>query len=215
MADTAKADASRLNMSPATLLDAVKDLQELEDRKTSIIGKIRARRKAAKEAGVNLREMDAVIALKRMDPDEIRANEEDRLKYCKWLGVNLGFQASLELPEPDAKHVEKLTKYDTHRGGYEAGKRGDPRNSNPHEVGTIAHASWDQGWNDGDNDVFQAAKPPAKPRAAKKGAGPEMGPTDEQKDAGATDKVPDATEPASPATSAVTSGKAADGSTIQ
>lgn len=198
MAETVKEDAKRRNLSAATFQDFVEELSTLGDQKDRIVGKIRNRRKAAKEAGINLGEMDAVLKLKTMDTQEVKDNEADRLQYAKWLKVDLGFQASLELPEPDEKQVARLTKFDTHRAGYEAGKRGDPRNTNPHEPGTVAHPFWDQGWADGDNDVFQnAAKP--KARVAKKGAGGgEMGPTDEQQ--AATPEAPAATETAGDAT---------------
>lgn len=201
MAETAKADVQKRNLSASTFQDFIEELTTLDDQKNRIVGKIRSRRKAAKEAGINLGEMDAVLKLKTMDTDEIKQNEADRLLYAKWLKVDLGFQASLELPEPEPAQIARLTKFDTHRAGYEAGKRGDPRNTNPHEPGTVAHPFWDQGWNDGDTDVFQnAAKP--KPRPVKKGAGAEMGPTDEEKDAApdATGPTPDATDTADPAT---------------
>lgn len=203
MAETAKADVQKRNLTASTFQDFVEELATLGDQKDRIVGKIRNRRKAAKEAGINLGEMDAVLKLKTMDTDEIKQNEADRLLYAKWLKVDLGFQASLDLPEPDAAHIERVTKHDTYWQGYEAGKRGDLRNSNRYaeQPGSVAYASWDKGWGDGDDDVFKnAAKP--KPRSVKKGEGAEMGPTDEDKDAApdATGPTPDATDTADPAT---------------
>lgn len=174
MADKAKDDAKKSNVTPALILEAVEDLETAKEKVTSATGKYQGRRKHWKSLGVNLKVLDAILTLKRADEADVRSDELDRVRYAAWLNVDLGTQAEFNLEPPPAEHNEKLAKYDTHRAGYNAGQRGDPRSSNPHEPGTVAHPFWDQGWADGDNDKWQGAAPARKPKKGKVGA--EMGP---------------------------------------
>lgn len=175
MAKAAKDDAAHLNVSPDTIVDAVADLTEYKEKVTTAAGKYQARRKHWKKLGVNLTVLDAIMTLKRMDEADVQADEVDRQRYARWLGVELGFQTSLDLPEPTPAVKDKVTKHDAYWQGHAAGKRGDPRTSNPADTGTIAHAAFDQGWNDGDTEAFNGAKVvPIKPNKGK--AGGEMGP---------------------------------------
>jgi len=171
MAAKAKDEAVKLNVSAATVADALDDIVAYKAKVTSATGKLRARRKYWQDQGVNLKVLDEMIALKNQDEQDVRDDEVDRQRYAKWLQVDLGFQAELDIPAPEPSVVEKVAKHDAYWIGHAAGKNGDVRNPERFGVGTIAQAAYDQGWNDGDTEVFDNAKPPRK---VKKGAGPEM-----------------------------------------
>lgn len=186
MAENAKNDAAALNMTPALLLQCVEALDSLDDKKNSIVGKIRSERQRFKSLGVNLKVLDAIRTLRNADEMDVKADEQDRVRYAQWLGLDLGFQATFEFgaaPGADPDHEANLAKYNATIQGKLAARNGEPRSNNPHEVGTVAHVAFDTGWAMATDEEFENAKP-TKPKKAKKGAGPEV-----------TGAVPTAAEP--------------------
>lgn len=175
MAKSAKEDSKILNVTAATVLAAVRELTDYQDKVVTAQSLYRNRRKYWKAEGVNLTQLDAILALKRMDESDVIAQELDRTRYAAWLNVDLGTQGDLfgEELETDAEYVDELAKYDATRDGRNFGLRGEGPEFNPHEPGTIAHVAWETGR----ADNFNAGAVDKKTtRKAQKGAGAELGP---------------------------------------
>ncbi len=174
MAKSAKTDAKSLNVTPATVLAAVAELTDYQDKVKTAQSLYSNRRKYWKGEGVNLAQLDAILLLKKRDSADVLADELDRARYAAWLGVELGTQMTLDLPEPEPEHRESLAKYDAMQDGKNFGRRGEGAEMNPHEPGSIAHVAWEHGRADAFNPG--GAKKTAT-RRVKKGTGAEMGAT--------------------------------------
>jgi hypothetical protein len=175
MAQSATEDAKRVNVSAATINQFARELDEAEDKVTTAVGVVRSIRKRAKNDGVNLRALDEVRKAKRMDEDEVLLNEQDRLRYAAFLGLDLGTQLELDVEIPEEVKDERA-KYDAERDGYNFGKSGHPRTDNPFEAGTVAYVAWDGGWTRGEKEHFEGpTEAPKKRGRPKKGVGAEMG----------------------------------------
>lgn len=182
MAKAAKEDAKATNVSPQDIQQCARELDAIDDKVETLSGQRRALRKRWKTDGIPLAAVDRVRADKRKDLADVVQAERDYQFAAAALSLDLSnaYQATLDFDIP-AEAKESQTKYDTHRQGYEACKRGDPRSANLYDAGTISFASWDAGWSDYSNDEFNGAGPkdaePGKPaRKPKKGAGAELGP---------------------------------------
>lgn len=177
MAKNATEDARKANCTPQTVLAAVREIQDYQDKVTTASGLLRNRRKYWKAEGVNLTQLDAILALKRMDEADVMAEERDRRQYAQWLNVDLEGQAAFEFQQPDPEVKDELAQYDAMRDGRNFGMRGEGPEFNPHMAGTIAHVAWETGRSDNFN--ADAKKKVSTPRKAKKGSGAEMGPDSE------------------------------------
>lgn len=173
MAKKAADDAKTLNVTPATVLAAVAELTDYQDKVKTAQSLYSNRRKYWKNEGVNLTQLDAILALKKRDSADVLADELDRARYATWLGVELGTQASFDLDEPEPEHRDQLAKYDAQRDGRNFGLRGEGPELNPHLPGTIAHVAWETGR--ADNYVVGKVVPIGKAgdRKPKKGVGAE------------------------------------------
>ena len=176
MAKTASEDAAAVTVNRLTILAAERELDALDDKKTTLMGQIRACRKRLKADGVNLRMLDEMRALKRRDPDEIIEDERVRQQYAAFMNLDLGAQTEFEFEAANPEEETERAKYDAYVDGKNFGKRGDPAEDNPHEGGTVAHVAWENGRQDGLKLKDGEDVKPAKRGRAKKGsAGAEFG----------------------------------------
>ena len=177
MAESAIQDAKALNVTAETILQYVAEIDTAEDKLETAKGALRNVRKRAKADGVNLRMLDEIRHAKRRDADEVIQDEQDRLRYAAFLGLDLGTQMEMSLDVP-AEDVAKREQYDARRDGLSFGRQGHPRTDTPfaHEPGSVAYAAWDSGWVEGEKEHSDGSAP-AKPKRGrpKKAQGAEMG----------------------------------------
>lgn len=176
MTESVAEGALKENFSASDYLDAEKELTDFLNKIGTLQGRYQAARKKWKGRGLVLGDFDAIQKLKRLDEQDVRDSERTRQKYAKWAGLDLGFQAAFDFEPLAAEDQQKRDKNNTIQLGFLAGKRGDPRLSNPFadDPGNIGYAAWDEGWSQGDTDAFNSAAPqPA--RQPTKGQGPEAG----------------------------------------
>lgn len=176
MTDSAADGARRENFSAKDFLQAEAELTDLLNKSQAATARYKAGRKRWKGFGLDLKAYDAVQTLRRQDEADVLDDERTRAKYARWVGLELGFQEAFEFAPMTPQETEQRTKNDAIQMGYQAGRRGDPRASNPFadDPGNIGFAAWEEGWNQGDSDTFNAAAPTA-PRQPTKGQGPEAG----------------------------------------
>src|SRR5919206_3408391 len=73
----------------------VGQIQKAIAEKDAAVAKIRKLRKSAKADGINLGVLDRVLKDMKAKPEEREQDLADFLRYSRWLGAPVGFQADL------------------------------------------------------------------------------------------------------------------------
>lgn len=107
-------------------------------------------RKLAKAAGIELKQLDAVIAMADWGPDEVRDHFATRNQYAIWMGLPVGTQPDFFAGVPDAAKPS----VDWRSRGYVAATTGKgavgkpPEDCPPDQV-----QAWMEGWHDGQKKI--------------------------------------------------------------
>lgn len=154
MAETARDDAKKHNVTPQFIASAERQFVESAEKLETAKGKHRNLIKQLKADGINIDKLKAVITLKRQDPTDVLGEYRDFIRYAKVLLLPIGAQLSLldeEMPEDelDAQQAEEQVAWDAGEQGKAAGKSGATKESNPFQAGTLAFAAWDLCWSKG------------------------------------------------------------------
>jgi hypothetical protein len=169
--------------SPDVYLEYVR-LQVLDEvAKQSIMGRMRARTKQAKDDGIDV-DADAIVKkLAKLDPDTRAARMQNARKQAAWRGL-AGFSPGVDpnaeqtdiWPEPSADIKQGHRDAVIYSDGANSRRAGGDRHENTQMAGSRDYQTWDQAWLDTDRDIMgQPAAPKAasterKPRAKKAAA---------------------------------------------
>lgn len=150
MAETARDDAARLNVTPQYIAQAAREFSDSQDALETAKGKHRNLIKKLKADGIAIDTLKLVLQLKRQDEADVLGNQREFIRYARILNLPIGTQLSLlddEMPqdELDDKEREEQVAWDAGEQGKVAGKAGKPASGNPYPVGTLAYAAWDLG----------------------------------------------------------------------
>jgi len=156
------ADTGASNISRATVLGFIKEMDEVESELAEALAackaprkKVRAIRKRMEDAGINQAAFDAM----RRDaekPGSVRQEEHRQyLMMMQYIGKPANFQGSFvfEDSEEDIAAASQHQKDQVRAGGLAAGKGGGGRGENPWVPGTELYSVWDEAWSEG-NEVF-------------------------------------------------------------
>lgn len=165
MARKAKDDAKRENVTEDTIRQHFEAIETLKGKAETANSHVRNAYKAAERDGVNRAMLRQVASDKRRDPDDVARDRQDYDRYTSIL--NEPAWAKLEEleypPEPADETRAKVAEFDAGQQGVNAGRAGHPRESNPFEAGSVAHAAFDRGWIQGDETRQALGADPAKP----------------------------------------------------
>lgn len=156
-------------VSPDVYLTYVREQTLDQVEKDKIVGRMRARTKRAKAAGVDT-DADALVSkLAKLDPDNRHALMQNVRKQASWRGLT-GFNPGVDPraeqtdiwpePTPDIKqgHRDAVIYSD----GFNSRKAGGERQDNVQMAGSSEYAKWDEGWLDCDREIGLREKTPAK-----------------------------------------------------
>lgn len=176
MANDARVDAARCNLTDDYIAEAARDLEDAKAKLETAKAKYRLTRKHLKSNGIHLGQLDAVLLLKKADADEVLGEQRTFIRYARVLALPLGSQLSLLDEEPPAVALsetaqEEQKAWDAGQQGYDAGKKGEPRENNRYPAGTLAFAAWDEGHRRGkavldEGLVPRRGRPPKAPAEA-------------------------------------------------
>lgn len=130
--------------------------------------------KRAKAEGANVKAMRAAIAATKLDPDEVKQNHRDQIRYEGILHIEL-HQSDI-FTDFDLSVTEKTAHqddmWDAEDKGYRAGRHGVKVEDCPYLAGTELHVRWLSEWNKGQAAIARELGPnvkmadPSRKRAA-------------------------------------------------
>lgn len=145
------------NLTRATFLEfctshsqVERELADCAETKRSLNKRRKDLRKNATAAGIDIEMFDRHLADIELTPEERDAHARAYAQMMVWRSAPPGYQATMDLPaEPGdrAFSVHELHAIDGE--GFDAGKSGRRRDSNPHRPGSEPHVRWDNAWGRG------------------------------------------------------------------
>jgi hypothetical protein len=126
---------------------AVESAKAFLDKKT---GEYRNVLKRYKKLGVNSEAVAYALKVRWLDKEEVFINERERLKLLDLSGFLPGIKDRL-MSRLDVEEATSAEDFALQRGnardvGTQAGRKGHPRDSNPHVSGTELYVDWIEGW---------------------------------------------------------------------
>jgi NACalpha-BTF3-like transcription factor len=113
------------------------------------VAAIRQARKAAKDDGLSLGDLDAIRRLAKKEKHEIVSIFNTQVLYASFLDVPvIGQLEMFEVPSEDVNWEAEAR-----QDGERSAKLGRNENENPHDEGTPAHAAWVAGFADGKSKI--------------------------------------------------------------
>ena len=146
--------------SPDVYLEYVR-LQTLDEvAKQTIMGRMRARTKQAKDDGIDV-DADAIVKkLAKLDPDTRAARMQNASKQASWRGLT-GFNPGVDpdaeqadiWPEPSPEIKQGHRDATIYSDGANTRRANGERTDNPQMAGSRDFQTWDQAWLDTDHDM--------------------------------------------------------------
>lgn len=164
------------NVTPDQVVEMALELFRMKRALDEANGKYRAQRKKMDSAGIDMKAFAMLESLSKLDEEERCTRLRNLFRLAAPLDLKLAKQADL-FPETVEVPGEKMTaeqrKWAVSEAGYEAGKKGANRDSNPNEAGSEYHATWDEGWIRGQATIADRMAPERATRtgAARRAAG--------------------------------------------
>lgn len=157
MADPIREAGLGHNLSRATFLEfctnhgqVERELAEVAETRRSLNRRRKDLRKNAVAAGIDIEMFDRHLVDIELTPEERDAQARSYLQMMTWRNAPPGFQATMDLPaEPGARALNYLELHAIDGEGFDAGKSGRRRDSNPHRPGSEPHQRWDNAWGRG------------------------------------------------------------------
>lgn len=167
------------NLAPDTFAELWIESRSLKRHLDEASSRYRTHRKRMEKAGVDLKALALLEQLHQLDDDAALGRVKAMLRMAAWLEMPLGAQPSM-FPDPGAAEktgsamTQALALEAARQQGYDAGRRADDVDENPHDNGTEAAVAWRKGWDEGQRANLDAmaageAARPNKPRRASSG----------------------------------------------
>ncbi len=119
-------------------------------------------RRAAMDAGINLRDLDTVIKMRELEPETVQADISRLVQYAQWMGLAPGTQPDLFKDVAPKVDAEKAAEDEGYREGIE-GNKGPAVEPERYDTASEIGQARLRGWNKG-QDVLKErflAKQPA------------------------------------------------------
>lgn len=172
MAETLTTKPAASNVTPATFLEAYRELVQLKQEADAANGVYRSRLKKAKAAGLNTSAIVEAMRLKKQDPDTATLYYRDLDRYMAWLKQPLGSQGALFAENAADTHVpgkasDEHVSWEAEDAGYQAGVMGRDKVSNPMPLTSPLFHKWEEGWLRGQRHILAGMAPKKDPNAPK------------------------------------------------
>lgn len=142
----APAKAGHNGIDEATFFKGVSELEALERAQKTAVANVRNKRKALKEAGFVLKELDAIRTLQKFSQPELAAKFNTMATYAKWLNTPVFSQ--MPMFDMDAG-FPATTEADAYSAGVVSGKRGESMERNPWPLDIPIGREWGRGHKEG------------------------------------------------------------------
>lgn len=142
-------------ISSNAFVATVGELIAATTKKDGAVGKMRQVRARLEKDGANMRALDFVLKLRRMEGDDGALMLRDIIRYGKWLRLDALSQGELfaglsdDASPPNERVQGELLEAVAYEEGFRAGKGGRDRHDHRYAAGTPAAARHDEGWVDG------------------------------------------------------------------
>jgi hypothetical protein len=166
-------DLMKSNVAPETILSSFLEALEAKRKVEEVQGVYRAVLKRAKSLGVKPALIVEMISAKRADPEEIRLQLRERIRYLALINIPTqqdDLFGDLDMSPASARAQEQLAEAGVRDHGYMAGKSGTPIEDCPHQAGASSFVLWRAAWVDGQAALaasFVEGSRPASTRKAK------------------------------------------------
>jgi len=169
------------NVQDGVTLIHLQKITAAERKKDEAVNALRNARKAAKADGVQLKALDAVRVLAKLDSHELTQDFNDIVRYARLLQVPLYSQLDMfDAPDGSSDEADIIAKAAS--DGLRAGRLGETADSaNPYDPGSPAGQAWLEYWRKGQDELLSAIKEipvsdkapdePKRPRGRPKGSG--------------------------------------------
>lgn len=141
-------------IAPNDFLSMLGDMLAATVKKDRGVASVRHVRSRMEKIGCDMRALDLMLSLRKLEPEEAESRLRNALRYARWAGLSVGEQSDMlhasedaVAPSTDAK--SQWSAAEIHDQGYKAGLAG--RNSTDHSFmpGTPNHQAFYEGWQDG------------------------------------------------------------------
>jgi hypothetical protein len=183
-------DAAQTNnaLAPNDFLGVLGDLIKATQAKDTGVGKVRAVRSRFESMGGNMRALDLMLRLRKMEDDDAETLLVTALRYCRWASMKIGAQTDMfafsdDAPRPSEQARGGLAEAEAYNEGNVAGRAGRSSTDHRFQSGSPLAQQFFLGWQDGQSTLAETwgialdptglpIKPQKKEKAAKKGATP-------------------------------------------
>lgn len=143
-------EASKPNtIAPNDFLAALVEIAEHSRGKDRSVAKLRTVRQRMEKAGCDMKALDLMLSLSKLEPSEAEMRLRNALRYCRWTNMPIGQQASLfsdDADQPAAKATEEFNEARIFDEGYKAGCAGRDAKDHRFPQGTPAAERFYSGW---------------------------------------------------------------------
>lgn len=162
------------NVSPDTFIHFLDEYRGVDAAVAEAVGVRKELRSRIKGAGFDLKAFDRARRDAEMSGEIRDRREQEYLRYMRWLGMPIGYQADIfggegggeGGAEPSLDDLPEIQRDRITLAGGIAGRTGKPRGSNPWSPGSLAERLWDDAW------AAAAPPPPALAQAGAEAAAP-------------------------------------------
>lgn len=160
------------NVSADTFIHFLDEYRGVDAAVAEAVGVRKELRSRIKGAGFDLKAFDRARRDAEMSGEIRERREQEYLRYMRWLGMPIGYQADIfggeggeSGGEPSLDDLPEIQRDRISLAGGIAARAGKPRGSNPWSPGSLAEGLWDDAW-------AAAAPPPPEPEAEPETAAP-------------------------------------------
>ena len=150
------ADKQATAIPPNDFLAAHVDLAEAIRIKDRGVAKLRTIRQRMERQGCDMPALDLALRLQKLGQAEAEMRLRNALRYCRWMGMEMGAQSALfsdDADRPSTKAAEAFTEAQAYNEGYAAGLAGRNRSDHRFTAGSKLSQQFDTGWIDGQTEL--------------------------------------------------------------
>jgi hypothetical protein len=151
MAVASLAEARSHNVPPEVFLRHYREIRDCKSAHADTGMAVARAKKAAKGAGIDLDALKLLERLADLDTDEAEMQLRHLRTYAVWINLPIGSQLALFGGQAapvaaDAKAAAEHQEWAAGDAGAAAGRKGDERDTNPHDAGSAERAAWSRAW---------------------------------------------------------------------
>lgn len=122
--------------------------------KDAAVAKLRNAKKDAEADGIDVKDLDMLKKLEKLDPFTRKKRLANVAMYANWIDLPLGNFAVMNAANLDDEPRPEVNDHQAYQAGYDARKAGIPRDRNalPETAGNKRELWWN-GWDDAERDI--------------------------------------------------------------